>query len=42
MTTCKDCQSMSVIYPFDVKPFAPEIEFNLQKLKIAKANPCIE
>lgn len=38
MTTCKDCQSMCVIYPFDVKPFVPEINLFTYSLDIAKAN----
>lgn len=38
MTTCKDCQSMCVIYPFDVKPFVPEINLFTYSLDIARAN----
>lgn len=38
MTTCKDCQSMCVIYPFDVKPFVPEINLFTHSLDIARAN----
>lgn len=37
MTTCKDCQSMCIIYPFDVKPFVPEINLFTYSLDIAKA-----
>lgn len=42
MTTCKDYQSVRVIYPFDVKPFVSEINLIYTIEYEAETIPCIE